>query len=220
MTRDDGHPSASKRRPSPDEGAPSEALVRRALETHERAQTESVDGPARGVDYLACIAELHRRGSRLEFELARDLIEEGGVATLVACNVLAQLGTRERRPDGAWPFRDESVPLVAPLLDHENADIRAAAVSALGWLGMEGVESRVLALAEDSSEDVRFSVACALQARDDDESLRTLVRLSADPDDDVRDWATFGLGSQTERDEPWIRDALVARLDDSCVDAA
>ena len=39
-----------------------------------------------------------------------------------------------------------------------------------------------------------------------------LIGLSADQDQDVRDWATFGIGSMIETDIPEIREALVARL--------
>lgn len=77
-----------------------------------------------------------------------------------------------------------------------------------------------MGLVEDPHEDVRDGVAFALLGRDDDESLRALARLSGDTDQDVRNWATFGLGSQNERDEPWIRNALYARLDDPFIDAA
>jgi hypothetical protein len=36
-----------------------------------------------------------------------------------------------------------------------------------------------------------------------------------DPDDEVRNWATFGLGTQCDADSHEIREALRKRLDDS-----
>ena len=41
-----------------------------------------------------------------------------------------------------------------------------------------------------------------------------MIRLSSDTDHDVRNWATFGLGSQIEDDTPEIREALRANLGD------
>lgn len=48
----------------------------------------------------------------------------------------------------------------------------------------------------------------------DERAVGTLLRLMADEDADVRDWATFGLGSMNEVDSSEIREALVNRLDD------
>jgi HEAT repeat protein len=42
--------------------------------------------------------------------------------------------------------------------------------------------------------------------------------LSNDEDERVRDWATFALGVQTERDTPELREALADRLEDSSPD--
>jgi HEAT repeat protein len=49
-------------------------------------------------------------------------------------------------------------------------------------------------------------------------AIDALIVLSADPDDDVRDWATFGLGTDIDGDGPDVRDALAARLDDPHLD--
>jgi HEAT repeat protein len=46
-----------------------------------------------------------------------------------------------------------------------------------------------------------------------------LIELSADPDEHVRDWATFGLGTQIDVDDGDVRAALVERLSDPFLDA-
>jgi HEAT repeat protein len=49
---------------------------------------------------------------------------------------------------------------------------------------------------------------------DDDRAVAALIALSADADPGVRDWATFSLGAQIERDSVELREALAARLGD------
>lgn len=65
-----------------------------------------------------------------------------------------------------------------------------------------------------ADEGVRFGVVMGLLTLEDELAVQTLIELSTDADADVRDWATFGLGSQIELDTPAIREALVARLSD------
>ena len=48
----------------------------------------------------------------------------------------------------------------------------------------------------------------------DQRSIDGLICLTMDSSVEVRDWATFGLGSMTEQDTPMLRQALLARLDD------
>lgn len=76
----------------------------------------------------------------------------------------------------------------------------------------------VLAHAESTSPAVRLAVAQAIPSCVDEppdpRAVEALARLTGDENDDARDWATFGLGTQIDIDTPAIRDVLAARLDD------
>jgi hypothetical protein len=80
---------------------------------------------------------------------------------------------------------------------------------------------RVLAgLAGHDDADVRFQVACALPPvwTEDPQAaeVQTLISLTTDRDPEVRNWATFGLGTLlAAADTPGIRAALRDRLSDS-----
>jgi HEAT repeat protein len=54
----------------------------------------------------------------------------------------------------------------------------------------------------------------ALASTECPEAITNLVSLSRDADDDVRDWATFTLGTLFETDTQQIRDALFDRITD------
>jgi HEAT repeat protein len=58
-----------------------------------------------------------------------------------------------------------------------------------------------------------------MSKQSDPRAIQALIGLSTDEDSVVRDWATFGLGTLTDYDSPELRDALIARLSDTCVDA-
>ena len=61
---------------------------------------------------------------------------------------------------------------------------------------------------------MREAVVHALLPRDEPLAHRTLIELSRDIEPEVRDWATFGLGTCSKVDSSEIRAALAARLDD------
>ena len=65
---------------------------------------------------------------------------------------------------------------------------------------------------------VREGVVHGLMAYEDELAISTLIELSADPESLIRDWATFGLGTQIKSDTPAIRSALLARTSDEDVD--
>jgi HEAT repeat protein len=59
---------------------------------------------------------------------------------------------------------------------------------------------------------VRLGVVNGLPNDDAPGAIAGLIRLTSDDGRDVRDWATFGLGSLTDVDTPELRDALMARM--------
>jgi HEAT repeat protein len=74
--------------------------------------------------------------------------------------------------------------------------------------------SLVIRFSDHSDPAVRYAVVQALASAECPEAITSLVRLSRDTDDDIRDWATFTLGTLFEADTPQIRDALFDRIAD------
>lgn len=111
--------------------------------------------------------------------------------------------------------------LLAEALEKESDElVLEALVFAVGHTPCARACARLQELAHHPSSDVRHAVAYALPMHDDyREMTSTLIGLMKDGDSDVRDWATFGLGSLLETDTVEVRDALRARLTDVDDDA-
>jgi len=83
----------------------------------------------------------------------------------------------------------------------------------------------LIQLASHPDSAVRFDATCALPGCRDTDDLNPLVGallvLMEDEDGDVRNWATFGLGTQLDADGAEVRDALARRVvvDDVHLDA-
>ncbi|MEN3304028.1 MAG: hypothetical protein V7603_230 [Micromonosporaceae bacterium] len=93
-------------------------------------------------------------------------------------------------PDTADP---DALPVALDLAGHPDPEIRRAAAQVLPALG------------QLSGEDPNKR----------DAVVSSLIMLSRDADEDVRDWACFALGTQlSDMDSPELRDALAGRLDD------
>jgi hypothetical protein len=184
------------------QGRNSRELVRAALrESDEDARWDLV-------------VELQRRGTREELELMRELFESGKeAAQRLACDVVAQLG-HERRELGTYPFEADAAALLARGLRSPSTAVQQAAAMGTTHVRWDSLHEAVRELARSPDPEVRHAVASALGGRNDDASIDVLIQLSSDVDDDVRSWATFGLGTQCERSDPRVCDALAARLGD------
>jgi HEAT repeat protein len=117
----------------------------------------------------------------------------------------------------------EGVRLIENLLASDRKySVRAVAANALGRIGLASTLPSLIKAASERSCNVRFAVAYALGSFYDwDDDLftykpavtETLLKLMDDADEDVRDWATFGI-HQGEHDTPETRARLWRALED------
>lgn len=160
-------------------------------------------------DSDSSLALVHYRGGREEFELGLEYSRSADpLDRETGADVLAQLGWSDRS------FLDESVAVLIPMLDDPEDDVVFAAAVALGHRADPRAIPAVLRLAGHPNPQVRLGAVHGLTGHDDPDAIRAMVQLSHDADHDVRNWATFGIGSQIENDTPEIRDALRANLTD------
>lgn len=129
--------------------------------------------------------------------------------------VLGQYGWPARQQDdGRWPYADATLLHIDRLLLDPDEGVAEAALTAAGHQ-RAGDISLIARWAGHPSAEMRWKAAVALLQRDEKPARTLLIGLSNDPETRVRDWATFGLGSQSEVDAADIRDALAARLADT-----
>jgi HEAT repeat protein len=181
-----------------------------------RALVLDDDDEAQDDEYWEIVAELQRRGDPETFEAARELCEEpSDKARCLGAAVLGKLGAAA----GA-PFLEQSLPLLLELCrEGASTDVLAASLHALGSLEEPRALATVLAQRLHADRTVRLAVAHALAPVAGDPpqaaAITAVMQLMRDEDADVRDWATFSLGSLLEVDTPAVRDALAGQLDDA-----
>jgi HEAT repeat protein len=161
------------------------------------------------------VRALRRIGSREVFEIASKWCSSPDPHKRArGVDVLAQLGKTADHAIHSFP--QEAYVIIASLLGDEN-DIRVldSEISALGHLDNPAAVPLVARYRSHPNRDIRFSVAFALGSfPNEPQSVENLLPLMDDADEEVRDWATFGLGAQGESDSPDIREALFRRLSD------
>ncbi len=157
---------------------------------------------------------MHFRASRADFEAARALCQSANAREReLSADILGQLGVPVRA------FPEEALNFLLTMLEREDDDAtQRSIVIALGHQHDPRIIAPVAAMKDHPDADVRYSVAFSLGGFDDDMAIDALVSLSHDASAMVRDWATFALGSLTDRDDAKVRDALMARLADSDAD--
>ena len=169
---------------------------------------------------------LHLRGTSEVFEVAkRHCGSANPKARARGLSVLAQLGAG--KPDADRPFIADSVSIaIDHLRDSDQEAVRSAAW-ALSHLGTQHAVSALIAVRNHPDSDVRHAVANCIELRKHPAGIGILITLMEDDDEEVRDWATFALGSGDVEeggvwhlaDSPEIRAAFRQRLEDTYEEA-
>jgi HEAT repeat protein len=178
--------------------------------------TQTLTGDYDDESAWEAVSALRRIGNRAVFDRAAAWCKsENAMQRARGASVLAQLGKNIEHQSNNFP--EESYLAVSQmLLAEKEAQPLSSAIHALGHLDNPRAIPLIIGYREHSSVEVRFAVACALGSfANDPEAVQALIALTRDADDDVRDWAVFGLGNLGDADSPDIRDALFSRLSDS-----
>jgi HEAT repeats/tRNA-splicing ligase RtcB/Ubiquinone biosynthesis protein COQ7 len=124
-------------------------------------------------------------------------------------DILAQLGWQDRT------FLEESVDALLCALRDPDDEVVQSAIFALGDRASPRAIEALLPFVEHPCADFRYASVHGLMPHDTPTVVDALIKLCRDADRDVRDWATFTLGSQFESDSPSLRAALHERLTDA-----
>jgi HEAT repeat protein len=158
------------------------------------------------------IGALHRRGGREVLDAALALAADPDPFHRArAADILGQIGSPERH------FPEECWQALAKLAQHDPMPmVVSRAAHSLQFIDDARSIPILLSLCHHPKRNIRRSVVRALgQFHDEGQEVTTaLLELMQDPDDEVRDWATFGLGTLSEEDSPVIREAFLARVTD------
>jgi HEAT repeat protein len=190
-----------------DEHRTSEELFQATL------REESEDGPA-----WDAVCALRWRGTEEVFQLAVQYCQSAvPLERARGLDVLAQLGAG--KPQSERLHFDENVAIAIEHLRDEDALVVSSAAWALSHLQGDAAISALIDIRDNSDPYVRWAVAHGMQGSQREDAIATLIELMDDVNDNVRDWATFELGTQCDVDSPQIRDALRMRLGDGFEEA-
>lgn len=165
-------------------------------------------------EYWEAVGVLQGRCTAAVFARMSELVAAADpIDRRFACDVLSQLGPTNERP-----FGEQSLPLLIAATQDIDPRVVASAVTAIGHHRNPAALNTLLPLVSADHEPTRFALALALPhliSKDADErhpGVVALMHLTTDRSADVRDWATFGVGTQLDVDGPAIRACLTARL--------
>jgi hypothetical protein len=187
---------------------------------------QTLIGDYEGEPAWSAVAALHGNGSREIFEraaawcLSDDPLKRARGAVVLCQLRKARVASASGEPK--WTraermFVDESYSLITKMLVNEpDPLVLESAIYALGHLDNAEAVPLILTFQGHSDQNVRFAVTFALGCfPNDPQSVPGLLKLTSDVDEEVRNWAVFGLGVQGDADSPEIREALLRCLDDT-----
>ncbi|HEY3964918.1 MAG TPA: HEAT repeat domain-containing protein [Planctomycetaceae bacterium] len=157
------------------------------------------------------VVALHWRGTEEALVRAGQLCQSFcAVERRVGADIIGQLGFSDGN------FKRQRLNILLKMLRRErDSEVLYSVFIALGHVGEADAISPAARFRTHPDPSVRYAVVHALTGYDNPVALDSLMELTNDEDSDVRDWATWGLGTQVEVDTPALRDALAGRLADA-----
>jgi HEAT repeat protein len=161
--------------------------------------------------YWDAVGALHWRGTSEVLGQASQLCQSlCPMERRLGADILGQLGC----PDRSFP--KECVQILLGMLEREEDHrVLYAILVALSHERAPEAIGPASRFRHHADPDVRLGVVFALMGYENQQAHSVLIELMRDTDDQVRDWATFALGTQCETDSPAIHDALADRLTDA-----
>ena len=169
------------------------------------------------------ISRLHFVGGEDAFQKCLQLLRSTNIKhKIAAVDILAQLMDPDRidaaDSDGTKYKRLHPRKTIDVLLNvvtsASDEDLLASIFYAMGHNKSQRAVSSLVAHKNHFNSDIRYAVCFALLTNTDKDSIFALIDLSKDEDEDVRNWATFGLAQQIDLNTPYIRNALWNRVSD------
>lgn len=163
--------------------------------------------------YWCKIHELRRRGSKDIYSCSKKLCKSKDFKEkTIGIDILAQFGSpnlihsKEVTQLLLQMLKKEKDPRILNSLlvslGHNNKNIKSKDIDFLN------------SFQTHENSDVRYGLVFALLGKEYKNAITTLITMSKDKSKLVRDWATFGLGTQIEKNSKIIRDALWSRVID------
>jgi HEAT repeat protein len=159
------------------------------------------------------IRELRKRPSTLLFAKCAEFTKsKDPKIRSIGIDILAQLGLPPR------PFLKQTLTLYFDLLNTEtDPKVLMTLLYAVnlnnGNLNKKQVEI-LCSFSDNDNNLVKEGLTFSLLGIDSVNAIETLIKLSTDKLSHIRNWATFGIGTQIERNTQSIREALWNRVND------
>lgn len=166
-----------------------------------------------GKTYWDNIKTLRSKGTKYVFDKSHDLTNSQNTKEkIIGIDLLAQLGLPPR------PFYNETIQIYFKLLSTETEP--KVLLSILYGIGHNNQNldlpqtNQISTFKKHDDKSIRQGVVNALLGVDNEMAIDTLIFLTNDEDISIRNWATFGLGTQIQRNTENIREALWKRVND------
>jgi HEAT repeat protein len=175
----------------------------------------ALTGEADDVQAWEAVCRLRERGDQETWDAASLLMRSSQAKERGrGVDILTRFGAGESSPRSPELQALCADQLLECLRGEHDEEVLGAIASGLAHLHDAGAVPALLRFAVHGSAAVRLGVVMGLNGQDAPEAVDGLIALSADVSEEVRNWATFGLGSMSDADGPRVRGALEARLTD------